>query len=90
MNDESKWRKRFEDGGWLPKNREAVKRALKNMGLVPAMPGKAYLQPAVQELKHLIEDDPEVYMGFNDMLKQKATNPVGPNRGAKFWQLNGY
>ena len=80
--DTAAWRERFIKGGWIPPSRESLKESLKPKA--PNAPRNPYLQPAVQELKHLIDEDPEVYMGFHDMLAQKAADPVGPSPCAKF------
>ena len=83
-NSSNEWRERFIKGGWIPPSREALRESLKRKE--PGGPKKAYLHPAVQALKHLIDEleDPEVYMGFHHMLAQEAAQPVGPNRCAKF------
>ena len=82
-NTDIRWRQRFIDGGWIPPSREALHRYLTRHTLIPRTP---YLQPAVQALKQLIDTDPEVYMGFHDMLIEKPAGrlpvplgPVGPN-----------
>ena len=81
-NSNNEWRERFIKGGWIPPSREALRESLKRKE--PRGPKKPYLHPAVQALKHLIDEDPEVYMGFHHMLTQEAARPVSPNRGAKF------
>lgn len=80
------WRERFIQGGWIPPDRKALKEWLKPKS--PNAPKIPYLHPAVQELKHLIDKDPEIHMGFHEMLVQKAAEPVGPNLGEKFWAVN--
>ena len=83
---DSGWRERFIEGGWIPPSREALRDSITHK--VPHSPRTPYLHPTVQELKRLIDEDPEVYMGFHDMLAQKAADPVGPSPCAKFWAVN--
>ena len=84
-NNTDIWRKRFIDGGWIPPSREVLNEWLTRRK-APTGDKIPYLEPAVQALKHLIETDPEVYMGFYEMLELNPSGgPVGPNRAVNFW-----
>ena len=89
-NTDSGWRERFIKDGWIPPSRGALNEWLTpKEPKEPGAPKKPYLHSAVQELKRLIDDDPEVYMGFHDMLEEHSSGgPVSPNRTAKFWVVN--
>ena len=79
------WRQRFIDGGWIPPNRKALHKWVE-LHTAPTGDKLPYLEPAVQELRHLIETDAEVYMGFYEMLELNPSGgPVGPNRAVNFW-----
>jgi len=67
------WRERFKRGGWIPRDQKALDDWLRRK-VDEVRDNPPYLHLVIQELQHLIETDPAVYMGFNEMLKQ---NPSG-------------
>ena len=66
--------------GWIPKSkydadRSIVKR-IANLRNVP-VGGKIEFSPAVKALEELIESDPDLYMGFEQMyVEAQATSAV--------------
>lgn len=59
-------------GAWLPKDKEVLNKWVENF-IFETRGKKQELLPVVQELKELIENNPEVYMFTNEMLGPEAT-----------------
>lgn len=58
----------FRRAGWLPANREAHKQWLEGK-LSQGRRARSVLLPPIQELKVMIENDSDMYMGFNRMFE---------------------
>ncbi|EAU85233.1 phosphatidylserine decarboxylase [Coprinopsis cinerea okayama7 len=66
---------RFRKAGWLPASPAVLKEWLLNIIEDTTVRAPRALAPVIQEFKELIENDGEMYMGFNRMF-ENATGPV--------------
>ena len=73
----------FRKGGWLPASQEVLDKWLKGK-LEQARRSRAPLLPPIQDLKTMIEDDGDMYMGFNRMFENgtvvSGSFPCHPQR----------
>ena len=64
----------FRRGGWLPAKRELVDDWVnKKVDRNRRSRGIVKLHPVLQELKDMIENDSDMYMGFNRMFEDSTT-----------------
>jgi phosphatidylserine decarboxylase len=64
-------------GGWLPRDHRVLEAWLaKQIAKVndPIYKDKKF-SPVIQEFQNLIEDDPEIWMGFHQMFEQVPKKP---------------
>ncbi|KAJ2922698.1 hypothetical protein H1R20_g14402, partial [Candolleomyces eurysporus] len=64
----AKLTEQFRRGGWLPANRDVLDRWV-NGKVKQGRRARAALLPPIQELKDMIENDGDMYMGFNRMFE---------------------
>lgn len=65
-------------GGWLPKNQQVLEAWLDKKIKHVESSGRTNPQtwdPVIIEFQRLIEDDPEIWMGFHQMFEQVPTKP---------------
>ncbi|KAH7924812.1 hypothetical protein BV22DRAFT_1034692 [Leucogyrophana mollusca] len=65
--------------GWLPKDPEVVRKWIrKKVDVVKKVPYAAPLPDVIQEFQNLIENDPEIFMYFNQMFEQVPKDKYPP------------
>lgn len=71
----------FRRGGWLPAKRELVDEWVnKKVERNRRARGIVKLHPVLQELKDMIENDSDMYMGFNRMFEDSTTTVTDYNQ----------
>ncbi|KAG9032303.1 hypothetical protein FRB95_001624 [Tulasnella sp. JGI-2019a] len=77
-------------GEWMPRDQRVLKawlgRQIAKVDENLKSPGD--LHPVIQEFKHLIERDPEIFMGFHQMFEQVPTKPPYNNDPTGTPQVN--
>ncbi|WP_220347980.1 phophatidylserine decarboxylase associated domain-containing protein [Alkalilimnicola ehrlichii] len=73
MNDSTASSAPFRVGEWLPSDQQALDAWLQQ--LIEEVDPTAELHPVVDELRQLIETDPQLYMLFDQMFSQVPTRP---------------
>jgi phosphatidylserine decarboxylase len=64
-------------GHWLPRNQKVLESWLAKKIAQVEHPSRSVKKPhhVIQEFQKLIEDDPEIFMGFHQMFEQVPTKP---------------
>lgn len=62
-------------GGWLPRDQRVLERWIeKRINKLTATPVTEW-HPVILDFKKLIEDDPDIWMGFHQMFEQVPKKP---------------
>jgi len=80
MNHSRHFTKTARLGHWLPSDPKHLNNWLKKT-IEAAEQKKAPFHPVVEEFRHMIESDPEMYMYFTQMFEQQPAFPVPPGSG---------
>jgi len=63
-------------GGWLPRDQHVLESWIgKQLAKLPETHDVANWSPVILEFKNLIEEDPDIWMGFHQMFEQVPTKP---------------